>query len=191
VAVRELVATGAIGAPREVEVERLSATGGRPAWADDEARSGGPMLDLAVHDFDQIVALLGTPVRVQASVGAQGVVEALTEHEGGGSGRLRAGWDLPADSPFTTGLRVTGATGRVDFTSVGSEGRLAVDAPGDSRSERIDPGDPYRDQARYFLEHVRSGTPPEHGDPAASLTALRLALGARAALASGGTVDLA
>jgi hypothetical protein len=38
---------------------------------------------------------------------------------------------------------------------------------------------------------VRSGTAPEHGDPAASLVALRLALGARAALATGEAVRLA
>jgi predicted dehydrogenase len=192
-AVRDLADEGVLGTVREVHADRLSAEGGRPAWLDDEERSGGFLVDLAVHDFDQLLLLLGQARRVRAVPAAEGTAEVTVEHEGGGVGRVHAGWDLPASSPFRTLLEVVGDRGRAraaggEAHQGGSE--LEVEADGVRRSTTIDVGEPYTAQARYFLECVRTGSAPVHGDPAASLAALRLALGARAALLSGTPVDL-
>jgi predicted dehydrogenase len=190
-AVRELVELGRLGAVREVRADRLAPADGRPAWLDDETRSGGFLLDLAVHDFDQLLLLLGPARRVEARHAADGTAEVTVQHTGGGVGRVRAGWDLPPSFPFTTLLEVTGERGSARYAAAaGGRSELVVDAAAGSPRTRVDPGAPYTAQARAFLECIRSGTPPLHGDPAASLAAVRLALAAREALASGAPVDL-
>lgn len=192
-AVRHLAERGALGAVREVRADRLAPEGGRPTWLDDDERSGGFLLDLAVHDFDQILLFLGPARRVHAVPAAERTVEVTTEHEGGGIGRVRSGWHLPASSPFRTLLEVRGDRGRActaggDAQQGGPE--LEVEVAGARRRTTVDVGEPYTEQARYFLECIRSASAPVHGDPAASLAALRLALAARAALESGTPVDL-
>ncbi|HEV7624837.1 MAG TPA: Gfo/Idh/MocA family oxidoreductase [Amnibacterium sp.] len=193
VAVRDLVTRGDLGALHEVRVQRLSATGGRPAWVDDDERSGGVLLDLAVHDFDQLLLLLGPARRVEAVARDDGTVEVTVDHAGGATGRLRAGWDLPADFPFSTLLEVTGIDGRARHTAVAGSpatNDLEVEGPHGVRRSAVDGEDPYTAQARYFLDCVRTGRRPEHGDPAASLAALRLALAARTSLLERRSVDV-
>jgi predicted dehydrogenase len=193
VAVRDLVEQGALGTVREVRADRLSPEGGRPGWVDDDERSGGFLVDLAVHDFDQLLLLLGRAQRVHAVPAAERTAEVTVEHEGGGLGRVRAGWDLPASSPFRTLLEVTGDRGRARATGGDAQqgvSELEVELASVPRRTAVDAGEPYTAQARYFLECVRTGSAPRHGDPAASLAALRLALAARTALLSGTPVDL-
>lgn len=193
VAVRDLAERGVLGAVREARADRLAPEGGRPDWLEDDLRSGGFLVDLAVHDFDQILLFLGPARRVHAVPAAEGTAEVTIEHEGGGLGRVRSGWHLPASSAFRTLLEVTGDRGRArtsggDATRGGSE--LEVEVAGAPRRTTVPAGEPYTAQARYFLECVRAGSAPLHGDPAASLAALRLALAARTALRSGTPVDL-
>ena len=66
-----------------------------------------------------------------------------------------------------------------------------MEVAGERRRTVVDADYPYTAQARYFLERVRTGSAPVHGDPAASLAALRLALAARTALRGGTPVDVA
>ena len=191
-AVREAAELGRLGALREVRAHRLAPAGGRPAWLDDETRSGGFLLDLAVHDFDQLLLLLGPAGRVEARRAADGTAEVTVQHTGGGIGRVGAGWDLPPSFPFTTLLEVTGERGSARYAAeAGGRSELIVETPHGASRTDVDPGAPYTAQARAFLDCIRSGTPPVHGDPAASLAAVRLALAAREALASGEPVDLA
>ena len=190
-AIRGLVEEGALGPVREVRANRLSASGGRPAWLDDETRSGGFLLDLAVHDFDQLLLLLGPARRVHARPAADGTAEVVVEHLGGGRGHVRAGWDLPVDHPFTTLLEVGGDAGRARYTAIGDDlSELEVDGAEGAARSRVAPGEPYVAQASYFLDRVRTGEPPVHGDPADALAAVRLALGARSSLAAGSPVEL-
>jgi predicted dehydrogenase len=191
VAVRELVEQGRLGAVREARSDRLAPADGRPAWLDDEQRSGGFLLDLAVHDFDQLLLLLGPAVRVEARHGADGTAEVTVQHRGGGVGHVRAGWDLPPSFPFSTLLEVTGERGSALYAAAGGSSELVVDTGGASSRTPVDPGAPYTAQARAFLDCIRSGARPVHGDPAASLAAVRLAIAAREALASGAAVELA
>jgi predicted dehydrogenase len=190
VAVRELVEQGRLGSAREARSDRLAPVDGRPAWLDDEQRSGGFLLDLAVHDFDQLLLLLGPATRVEARHGAEGTAEVIVQHRGGGVGHVRAGWDLPPSFPFSTLLEVTGERGVARYTAAGGGGELVVEAGAVSSRTSVDPGAPYTVQARAFLDCIRSGSRPVHGDPAASLAAMRLATAAREALASGTAVEL-
>ncbi|MGN6742701.1 MAG: Gfo/Idh/MocA family protein, partial [Amnibacterium sp.] len=193
-ALRDLVSAGRIGEVRAARAQRLSAAGGRPPWLDDEERSGGILLDLAIHDFDQLLLVLGPAGAVTVTASPDGTVTAAVEHAAGRSGPVRVGWDLPAGTPFTTVLDVEGDAGRATYTFQGEpadRSELAVEDATGRRLEAVPPGAPYAAQAAAFLEAVRSGVPPRQGGAAESLAAQRLALAARTSLVEGRRVELA
>ncbi len=192
VAVRDLVRRGDLGEVAEVRATRLTSDPDRPAWLRDEARSGGLLVDLAVHDFDQLLLLLGPAVRVTAAPTAEGV-EAVVEHASGGRGTVRAGWDLPPERPFETDLEVQGDRGRAHYTfRAGPPPRseLRVEARSTASLIEVDPADPYAAEVADFLSRIRTGSPPVHGAVTDALAALRLALAARESLLTGRPVDL-
>nr|WP_276511743.1 Gfo/Idh/MocA family oxidoreductase [Leifsonia aquatica] len=173
----ERVASGSVGRPRAVRATRLSAAappdGAR--WLRDEERSGGLVVDFAIHDIDQANALLGAPRAVTAlplrGDGFGAPVAVTIEYADGGIAQVLAVADLPAGTPFQTSLDVVGDVG--------------LDALADA------PGDPFEEQARYFLGCVESGVRPRRAPVAAAVDALRVSLAARESLRTGARVILA
>jgi predicted dehydrogenase len=157
------VAAGAVGRPRAVLASRLSAEPSWAEWLADESRSGGMIVDFAIHDVDQANAYLGEPVAVtavRAPGDGFGAPAAITvEYASGGVAQLLAAADLPPDTPFRTTLEVVG------------------DRATDAMAELA--GDPFAAQARYFLECVENGTEPARSPVAAAIDALRVCLAAR------------
>lgn len=175
------VADGSVGRARAVRADRLSSGPPGGSWFDDERRSGGILVDFAIHDFDQANLLLGTPVAVR-SVGAGeraggfgAPVATTVEYADGGVAQVLSVADLPSDSEFRSGLDV-----------VGTSGTDAVDA-----SDAAEPSDdPFLTQARYFLECVETQAEPDRCPTEAAIAALRVALAARTSLASDARVPL-
>ena len=175
------VADGSVGRARAVRAARLSSGPPGGSWFDDERRSGGILVDFAIHDFDQANLLLGTPVAVR-SVGAGeraggfgAPVATTVEYADGGVAQVLSVADLPSDSEFRSGLDV-----------VGTSGTDAVDA-----SDAAEPSDdPFLTQARYFLECVETQAEPDRCPTEAAIAALRVALAARTSLASDARVPL-
>ncbi|MFF2050391.1 Gfo/Idh/MocA family protein [Leifsonia sp. NPDC058194] len=174
-ALHERVAAGAVGTPRAVRATRLSARSSDAPWLDDERDSGGMIVDFAIHDVDQANALLGAPLAVTATRAPGdgfGAPAALTiEYRSGGVAQILAAADLPVGTPFRTSLDVVGDRG--------------VDAVAEL------PGDPFREQARYFLQCVTNGTPPERSPVRAAVEALRVCRAARESARTGTRVVLA
>lgn len=171
------VAAGWVGRPRLVRASRISAA---PRWADwlaDEERSGGMLVDFAIHDVDQANLLLGRPVAV-TSVGAAakghdgfGAPVATTiEYADGGVAQLTSAADLPEGEPFRSTLEVIGDRG--------------------SDEVREAEGDPFVEQARYFLQCVETGAPPVRAPVASAVEALRVCVAARESLRTGRRVIL-
>ena len=70
-------------------------------WLPVEARSGGALLDLLVHDIDQALLLCGMPERVAAKkLGDLDGVAATLIYPGGPEVRIQGGWFAP-DTPFS------------------------------------------------------------------------------------------
>ncbi|QNE35658.1 Gfo/Idh/MocA family protein [Leifsonia shinshuensis] len=173
-ALAERVAAGSVGRPRAVLASRLSAA---PAWAEwlaDETRSGGMIVDFAIHDVDQANAYLGDPVAVTAvrtpgdGFGAPAAI--TVEYASGGVAQLLAVADLPAGAAFRTTLEVVGDGGTDTVADV--------------------PGDAFAAQARYFLECVERGAEPARSPVAAAIEALRVCLAARESAQAGARVVL-
>lgn len=116
-AAHALVREGRVGPVREV---RLTRNGGLPggAWYADPARSGGVLVDLAIHDLDYARWIAGEVVGVDASlaVGPDGGPpisgEVRLDHATGAETAVRVAWETP-DSPYRSTVWIRGEQGEL------------------------------------------------------------------------------
>lgn len=164
---------GKLGTARTVTATRLSSAPEPASWINDAERSGGPLVDFAIHDFDQLSIFLGAPLSVTAVAGeAPGFIETTVDYEAG-TGRVVTCTRMPDDHPFSSSLEV-----------IGSEASAAFSYPSATADS------PYATQAAYFLDCVRRGVDPRECPTSEAIQALRLSLAARESLESGRTVQL-
>jgi predicted dehydrogenase len=194
-ALRSVLASGELGDPVAATALRLSPPPDWNDWMLDAERSGGTLVDLMIHDFDVLNALLGPAHRVYARAAAGGrQVTALVEHERG-EASVEGSHVMPASFPFTAELRLlcergvldhhfeAGAGDEVSDSDVSSVLRIHP-ATGPMR-EVTAPGDPWRAQIEHFLRCVDAGVEPADGSFAQARAALAVALAARRSLVSG------
>jgi predicted dehydrogenase len=161
------VRSGAIGNPAAA---RLHRGGGAPLsgagnWFMDESRSGGVILDLAIHDFDWLRWTLGEV----KSLYAKAVVDPQTKcamyglttltFDSGVVAHVESTWMDP--SGFRTALEVCGSDGMIEHDSR-STSTLRIHQPGNTNQESpfSTEDDPYYLELRGFLESISNGTEP-------------------------------
>ena len=192
---RRVLGTGELGRPLAATATRLSPPPDWNDWMRDPARSGGTLVDMAIHDFDVLGALLGPAHRVHARAVAGGThVTALVAHERG-EATLEASHAMPGSYPFTAGLRVLCERGVLEHRFVAGAGDEVADSdtvsqlgiyPNVGEARRFSaPGDPWHAQIDCFLACVSDGTGPADGTFAQARAALAVALAARRSLESG------
>jgi len=163
---RKMVLDGAVGKPAAVRTRRGGlAPSGHNEWFMDHSRSGGVLIDLAIHDFDWLRWTLGEVrhlfSRSVAATAGQGPDYALTtlSFENGAVAHVESTWMDPAG--FRTTYEVAGSDGMIEFDSRNSAsvrthktGSLKLESPlnGDD--------DPYYKELSAFLSSVANGTPP-------------------------------
>ena len=185
---RRVLASGELGRPLAASAIRLSAPPDWNDWMLDAERSGGTLVDLAIHDLDVLGELLGLPRSVQASATAGGRdVIVLVEHEHGPA-TVEASHAMPASYPFTARLRVLCERGVLEHRFVAGAGdEVAGDVvsvlgihPADGPAREFSAaGDPWQAQIEHFLECVADGAEPADGSFAQARAALAIALAAR------------
>jgi predicted dehydrogenase len=188
VEMRRLIESGELGRPLSATALRLSPPPDWNEWMQDPARSGGVLVDMMVHDFDILNALLGPARRVQAAMSAGGRhVQMLVEHEAG-SAAVEGSHAMPASFPFTAGLRVLCENGVLDHRFIAGAGDEVADAmqsvlgihPADGEARRFhEARDPWGAQIEHFLDCVETGSEPRDGSFAQARAALAVALAAR------------
>jgi len=161
-----LVKQGAVGKPAAVRTRRGgNAPKGYNEWFMDHSRSGGVLIDLAIHDFDWLRWTLGEVTQlysrsVAATVG-QGPDYALTTltFENGAVAHVESTWMDP--DGFRTTYEVAGSEGMIEFDSRNSAsvrthkaGAHKLESPLNSED------DPYYKELSAFLDCVKNGTPP-------------------------------
>lgn len=197
---REDVDAGRIGSVVSGRARRLI-TRPESAWWYDEAESGGVVVDVGIHDFDQMNLFLGTPVTVASTAtDPLGPIETTIEYRSGAIGQVLTFAGVPAGAPFTTSLNLVGTLGLLDYefsadaptasgrTSGVNAYRLAT-ADG-TESTTLSSLDHYERQIEYFLECVRNATDPGFSPTASAVRALEVALAARQSLLTGEAVPL-
>ena len=194
----DVVRAGRIG---EVRMASQSLVGERPMWSEDDwlgddAQSGGPLVDLAIHSFDYLTWVLGArPVRVHAVGSARddGVVDyaiATVRYDNGALAVVETSWAHPAGHGLQLSTELTGTEGRVTWeyasTAAGAV-RIAGAAPR-AISQLGHRG--FDAEIAALLDAVESGgpspVPAEDG-----LLALEVALAAAESLITRRAVELA
>lgn len=155
--VREAIADGRHGAVRSVVLQRGAS---RPTWGGgffaDEARSGGALFDLHVHDVDLVRHWLGDPTSVVATGGSDHLTTLYRYPSGPAHVVAEGGWDHAAGFPFRMRFVVV-------FERATAEFDLRRDPPleitRDGRSEPVvtERGTGYDLEIRHVLRCVAEG----------------------------------
>jgi predicted dehydrogenase len=188
-AAKERVDAGAVGDPGVVRTRRAFGFPGDRGWFDEFERSGGALLDLAVHDFDYLRWAFGPVERVFTrradweAAGHSDVALTTVRHESGVVGHVEVYTVEVPGVPFTTSFEVAGTEGLIEFDlddvepfkRYGEEGvHVPRDPVGDDLPLRRDG---YRRQLDHFVECVESGADPRVG-VAEGAASMRVSLGA-------------
>lgn len=178
----QLVAAGKIGTPSAARTRRGgTAPMGSRGWFQDYERSGGVLLDLAVHDFDwlrwtlgEIKHLYSRSVGIQAGSGPDYALTTLTFHSGAVA-HVEATWMDP--SGFRTTFEVAGSQGLIQHDSRQNVAlRTSVDGRIFNDGAISPTDDPYYVELRSFLNAVKGGsTPPVTGYDGAMAVSIALA----------------
>jgi predicted dehydrogenase len=199
------VASGELGRPFAVATQRLSPPADWATWYADWAQSGGPPVDLMVHDFDQANWLLGEPRSVYArgtasqKDGSVDSVVAVVEYDGAHA-TVEGSMAMPSSFPFTSLIRVNAEKGAAEyaFRAAPAEGGGNIGASdpsarglrlfprgGEPEAVVMDPVDPWGPEIEEFVSCLEQGRQPEDGTGAQALLGLRVALAASRSLQSG------
>ena len=137
-------------------------------WLTDETRSGGALMDLLIHDIDQVLLQFGVPARVSAqSLGEADTARIAFEYGGGLKVHIEGGW-FPPPLPFAMGFEVEAAGERLRFDSDGlHQGDRALVVP---------KADAYAAEIAYFVECCRENRAPVKCRPEDSARAVKMAL---------------
>jgi len=201
---KQAVASGQVGRPGVLRLARGSYRPKKPAgnWFLDEAKSGGILLDLMIHDFDYARWVAGEVDSVFAkkiSTGRPGAPVdygmAILRHRGGALTHVAGAWAYPPPT-FRTGLEIAGDAGLIAFDSEATAPiRSLVQAPAGEQAPDVGlpsspmAESPYTAEIREFYGAIASGQPvrvsAEDG-----LAALQVALAASESARTGRAVSL-
>ncbi len=185
----ELCREGRVGVPRLIRTTRNQAFPGWSwqNWYADYEKSGGPFVDLVIHDIDWIIHNFGEVERVYAS-SFNGKVErqehgiAILRLKNGTICHVEGSWAYPKGSVFRMTYEIAGTDGDIEYDSV-------KDAPvwiqssedGQYRSDFLNPMsgpvEPYMLELKSFINAVEEGREPLISGQEA-LSALRVSLAA-------------
>ena len=180
---REFTKSKAHGAIRSATFIRQGALPEWSNWLPADARSGGAVLDLLIHDIDQALLLFGMPERVAAKkLGDGDTLTATLIYPGGPEVRIQGGWFAPG-TPFSMTFQVRAERAELEFTQAG----LTLSDGTGSRTQVAPEGsDGYEAQLRYFVQCCKSGEQPEQCMPRESAQAVKIALLLKQSRAMGG-----
>jgi predicted dehydrogenase len=197
-AARELLNDGALGDLGVLTLKRVStAPFGGGGWFADEARSGGLLFDLMVHDLDYARWLGGPVERVfarsllgQDAAAAADYAQVTLRFRSGALALLEGGWVLPP-AAFRTAFDIAGSDGLIEWSSdTGEPVRDFLHPHGERVVQRVGlpslafARDPYELQLEHALQAIVNDGPFEVTAREA-LEAVSLALAARESLCTG------
>ncbi|MBI2504412.1 MAG: Gfo/Idh/MocA family oxidoreductase [Candidatus Latescibacteria bacterium] len=158
--VRELVEKGAYGPVLAAHFKRIIS---RPAWwdAEDLERTGGPAIDLHIHDADFVQYLFGMPGQVTSSgyVGKGGAVEHLHTHYHfpGMAISAEGGWLSQQGCPFEHGYDVYFEKATLKYNSSWGQPPLLLTSDGKKKYPKLPVKDGFVGEIQEAVDAVRQG----------------------------------
>ncbi|NOU98250.1 gfo/Idh/MocA family oxidoreductase [Paenibacillus sp. LMG 31456] len=166
-AAREQLLSGRLGDPAVVRTIRSGAFPSWSGWFKDDSRSGGPLLDLAIHDFDYLRWCFGPVRRVFSrtlTTKREGMEHTLTllRFESGVMAHVEASWAYPQGAPFQTSLEITGTKGLALFEKDKSNSIVKFGGPLNQQGVPDSPlsKSPYALELEHFIECVKHKKEP-------------------------------
>jgi predicted dehydrogenase len=201
---KALVDAGAIGRVAVIRTTRASFQPRRADdnWFLDDARSGGMILDLMIHDFDyarwvagEVESVYARSVRGRDPGAAEDYAIALLTHTGGAMSNIEGGWAYPQPM-FRTALEIAGDDGLIEHPA-GSSQPLALHLKASADGSTPDTGlptsplaeDPYTTEIRHFYDVLVHGAEPRV-TARDGLAAVRIALAAHQSARTGKPVRI-
>jgi myo-inositol 2-dehydrogenase/D-chiro-inositol 1-dehydrogenase len=190
---RDLVKEGRIGNLVVLRLKRVCYPPQRSVdnWYIDEARSGGMIVDLMIHDFDFVCWLAGDVQRIfarrnQSDHGPAQYSQTILRFKSGAISLIEGGWAYPPGI-FRTGFDLSGTDGLIEWSSDQSDpicifrpstfdDPRAVGLPNSGLTD-----DPYTLEIRHAYDAIETGKPFDVTAEEA-LQSLRIALAARESL---------
>lgn len=185
---RQRIAESTFGLVRSAVFQRL---GSRPTWSAfyaDNARCGGALADLHLHDADFVYWCFGAPRRVFSHGSLDHVTTAYTFDAGPPHVLAEAGWDHAGGWPFRMRFVVAFEAATVEFDSTRAE-PLRLSHGGRTETVSIPAGFGYQPQIEAFVAWITRGQPPRVS-LADALAVTRLLECERQSLESGVPVQL-
>lgn len=162
--VKDVLASGRIGEPKAV---RTFHGGSFPSWSDDNwyadySKSGGPIVDLIIHDFDFLLWLFGPVSRVFAKSvkGQKNLDHALVtlRFASGLIAHVEGTWAQPKGTPFSSSYEIAGTKGLYEYSKDRSVAVLLRTAQGDNQAQFYPESplalEPYTAQLKAFFDAV-------------------------------------
>jgi len=158
---RDTVRSGTLGALLSLNLIRIGATPGWSArsWFTDQARSGGSIYDLHIHDVDFVNYLLGVPDRIQATArksaatGAYDVIHAQFLYDDGPQVQIHGGWSV-AQIPFVAGYDAWFEKGFIRFDGRQDPALMVFDDSAESWEPAYHKESAYFNEIAYFAACV-------------------------------------
>lgn len=179
---RNMIEEGRIGRVGTVRLIRESAMPEWAGWFADPGRSGGVLLDLAVHDIDWLRWTFGEAARVygkevEAEAGRGGHAFVSLRMRSGVIAHITGSWALPEG--FRSFMEAAGTAGVIALDSDETAAiRTAVRRDGGVETAVAAPlrQDPYAAELQHFVDCIARGTTPlTNGDEAIRTLAVALA----------------
>lgn len=166
-------------------------------WYQDTEKSGGPEIDLAIHDYDWILHNFGPVQRVYAkNLSRNGQMHSLAilRLANGTIAHVEASWALPKGIEFRTTFELIGTEGELCYDS-SKDCPLKVQVSDDEKNPISydnplnDGANPYCAELKAFFDAVQMGTKPPVSVEEAK-QALRLSLAVLESAKTGTVVKL-
>ncbi len=164
-------------------------------WLGDETKSGGPIVDLAIHGVDYMLWLFKSPVVRVYACGSQKVsghnhyVLASLQFENGGLGLIETSWAHPSSAPLSCKVELCGTYGRIawDYDQINGMHSLIE---GQGRHTYVLEGEnSYAAEIADFIDCIENDLPsPIPGKQAKD--ALQVCLAALESLESGRCIEI-
>ncbi|MBI9094419.1 MAG: Gfo/Idh/MocA family oxidoreductase [Sphaerochaeta sp.] len=196
-----LMEAGKIGIPRLIRTSRNQAF---PPWSwehwyQNTEKSGGPEVDLMIHDFDWIIHYFGKVERVYAKNLGEHLPDqrhclCILRLANGAMAHVEGSWALPKGSEFRTTYEIVGTEGQLCYDSthdapIKTEISNDLSHPVHHENPMYGGMNPYEAELRAFYDTVIHGNPLQvTGEQA--LEALEVALAAVESARTGESVTL-
>ncbi len=190
-AAHEALVAGHIGQPSVLRFRRAGAQPSSNDWMEIEARSGGVVLDLMIHDIDQARWFAGDVVRVfgRSTKPGRGGIDthalAILTHESGAITHLTGSWGMAGG--FETSFEIAGTEGLVSYDST-DHVAVRADKPELLERQEIIPtmlGDsPFATELSELADAVEGGL-TARVTPGDAIAAVSIANAVRRSIASG------